>query len=125
MLQLGRNHAHRRGLNMENDRVIECLRSFMKNRETAQMGRVATLEHGKGIGGKLLKAEIREIRAKQHPKRIYIEAQCYAAGYYAREGFRICSEAHLNRCIPSTNSRIAPCAAAVISKRITSRVRNA
>ena len=85
---------------MENDRVIAYLRSFMEDRETAQMGRVATLEHGKGIGGKLLKAGIREIRAKQHPKRIYIEAQCYAAGYYAREGFRICSEEFIEDGIP-------------------------
>ena len=30
----------------------------MRDQETAQIGRVVTLEHGKGLGGKLLKAGI-------------------------------------------------------------------
>lgn len=85
---------------MENGRVTACLRSFMRDQETAQMGRVVTLEHGKGLGEKLLKAGIEEIRSKQHPRRIYIEAQCYATGFYAREGFRVCSEEFLEDGIP-------------------------
>ena len=79
----------------EDDRVIACLRSFMKDGETAQMGRVATLRHGEGLGGILLKEGIKQIRLWQNPKKIYIEAQCYATGFYAREGFRVCSEEFL------------------------------
>lgn len=35
-----------------------------------------------------------------NPAKIYIEAQCYAVGFYEREGFRICSEEFLEDEIP-------------------------
>ena len=84
----------------EDGRVVACLRSFMKDGETAQMGRVATLRHEEGLGGILLKKGIEQIRLRQNPKKIYIEAQCCATGFYAREGFRVCSEEFLEDGIP-------------------------
>ena len=84
----------------EGGRVVAYLRSFMKDGETAQMGRVATLRHGEGLGGILLKKGIEQIRLRQNPKKIYIEAQCYATGFYAQEGFRVCSEEFLEDGIP-------------------------
>lgn len=48
----------------------------------------------------LLKTGIEQIREKLHPRQIHIEAQCYATGYYAREGFRICSGEFLEDGIP-------------------------
>ena len=71
----------------ENGKVTAYLRAFMKGDETVQMGRVLTLNHGTGLGGRLLKEGIEEIREKLHPKRIYIESQCHAIGFYEREGF--------------------------------------
>ncbi|MBQ3861747.1 MAG: GNAT family N-acetyltransferase, partial [Clostridia bacterium] len=65
-----------------------------------QMGRVLTVDRGVGLGGKLLKAGIEEIRARFHPAKIYIEAQSYAVGFYAREGFRVTSEEFLEDGIP-------------------------
>jgi len=84
----------------EAGRVQACLRSFMKDQETAQMGRVVTLVHGKGLGRQLLKTGIEQIQMKQNPKRILIEAQCYATGYYEHEGFRVCSDEFLEDGIP-------------------------
>ncbi len=84
----------------ENGRVSAYLRAFLKDSMTAQMGRVLTMQHGTGMGGRLLKDGITQIREKLHPKRIYIEAQCYAAGYYEREGFRICSDTFMEDGIP-------------------------
>ena len=81
-------------------KVIGYLRSFEKEKDVIQMGRVLTIEHGKGLGGKLLKVGIEEIKTKQNPKKIFIEAQCYATGYYAREGFKVCSEEFLEDGIP-------------------------
>ena len=81
-------------------KVIGYLRSFEKEKNVIQMGRVLTIEHGKGLGGKLLKVGIEEIKTKQNPKKIFIEAQCYATGYYAREGFKVCSEEFLEDGIP-------------------------
>ena len=85
---------------MEDGRVRACLRSFMKDSETAQMGRVVTLVHGQGLGEKLLRAGIEEIRAKQAPRRIFIEAQCRAAGFYEKAGFKVCSEPFMEDGIP-------------------------
>ncbi len=84
----------------EEGKVVAYLRSFWKEKEVIQMGRVLTMEHGKGLGGKLLKAGLEEIKVKQNPKKIFIEAQCYATGYYEREGFKICSEEFLEDGIP-------------------------
>ena len=81
-------------------RVQACLRSFMKDPETAQLGRVVTLVHGKGLGRMLLRTGIEQIRLKQNPKRILIEAQCYATGFYEQAGFRICSGEFLEDGIP-------------------------
>ena len=84
----------------ENGKVTAYLRAFPKDEETVQIGRVLTIEHGTGLGGKLLKEGIGQIRSIMKPRRIYIEAQCYAAGYYEREGFGICSEEFLEDGIP-------------------------
>lgn len=64
------------------------------------MGRVLTVHHGRGLGGILLKDGIRLARDRMNAKKIFLEAQCYAVGYYAREGFRICSEEFLEDGIP-------------------------
>lgn len=94
----------------EKGKVLAYLRAFEKETEadmnentspkTVQMGRVLTVEHGKGLGGKILKEGIRLIKENMQPKRIYIEAQCYAIGYYWREGFKVCSEEFLEDGIP-------------------------
>ncbi len=84
----------------DGERFVAYLRAFAKDEDTVQMGRVLTLEHGKGLGGKLLKEGIEQIRKKQNPKKIYIEAQCYATGFYEREGFVVCSDEFLEDGIP-------------------------
>ena len=76
----------------EDGRVQACLRAFRKDAETVQMGRVLTLKHGTGLGGELLKRGVREIRVQMKPKRIMIEAQTYAIGFYEREGFLVSSD---------------------------------
>ena len=84
----------------EDGKVTAYLRAFFKDEDTVQMGRVLTLRHGEGLGGKLLREGIAQIRAKMQPAKICIDAQCYATGFYEREGFRICSEEFLEDGIP-------------------------
>ena len=84
----------------EEGKVTAYLRAFRKDADTVQMGRVLTARHGTGLGGRLLRDGIEQIVRKQNPKRIYIEAQCYAAGFYAREGFRSCSDEFIEDGIP-------------------------
>ena len=80
--------------------VVAYLRAFVKEPGVVQMGRVLTVDRGVGLGKKLLKAGIEEIRERFHPGKIYIEAQSYAVGFYAREGFRVTSEEFLEDGIP-------------------------
>lgn len=80
--------------------VLAYLRAFIKEKDEVQIGRVLTLEHGKGLGAKILKEGLEQIKEKFNPKKIYIEAQCYAIGYYEREEFCVCSEEFLEDGIP-------------------------
>ena len=83
-------------------RVAGCLRVFWKdeNEGVAQIGRVVTLQHGTGLGGKLLHAGVELAINLFKAKTIYLEAQEYAKGYYAREGFEVVSEPFLEDGIP-------------------------
>lgn len=83
-------------------KVIAYLRAFEKDSAAGivQMGRVLTTTHGIGLGGKLLKEGLKQIIAKMNPTSIYIEAQCYAIGFYEREGFIVSSEEFLEDGIP-------------------------
>ena len=86
----------------ENGKIVAYLRAFEKDTttRTVQIGRVLTLNHGMGLGGQLLKEGITQIREKLNPSTIYIEAQCYATGFYEQEGFVISSEEFLEDGIP-------------------------
>lgn len=84
----------------DNGKVAGYLRAFHKENDVVQIGRVLTVRHGTGLGGALLKEGIAQVRKKLHPKYLYIEAQCYATGYYAREGFKVCSNEFLEDGIP-------------------------
>lgn len=85
-----------------NGRIIAYLRAFEKDssEKIIQMGRVLTLTHGIGLGRNLLKEGITQIKKKWSPASIYIEAQCYATGFYEREGFVISSDEFLEDGIP-------------------------
>ncbi len=82
------------------DAVTAYMRAFRRDGATVQLGRVLTTEHGKGLGGELLKNGIEIVKEMLKPKKIYIEAQTYATGFYAREGFDVCSEEFLEDGIP-------------------------
>ena len=83
-------------------KIIAYLRAFEKDSSAkiVQMGRVLTLTHGTGLGGKLLKEGLSQVKEKMNPSSIYIEAQCYATGFYEREGFVISSGEFLEDGIP-------------------------
>ena len=87
-------------------KVLAYLRVFMREEGVAQIGRVVTLKHGTGLGGKLLKEGIRLVREEFPAQSIFLEAQCYATGFYAREGFEICTEEFLEDGIPHVGMRL-------------------
>ncbi len=83
-------------------RVAACLRVFWNNEAEgiAQIGRVVTLEHGKGLGGKMLHEGVRIAEDILKANKIYLEAQEYAIGYYAKEGFEVVSDPFMEDGIP-------------------------
>lgn len=97
----------------EEGRVTSCLRVFMreikettepeaamKEVRTAQIGRVVTLNHGEGLGGALLHEGVKIALDHYKADKIYLEAQTYAIGYYAKEGFKVVSGEFLEDGIP-------------------------
>lgn len=89
-------------------KIQACLRIYRKNDEpnTFQIGRVITVARGTGLGRKLLHEAIELIKTQMNPSRIYIGAQCYATGFYAKEGFSICSEEYMEDGIPHVHMDI-------------------
>ena len=86
----------------EEGRVTGCLRVFMRDEEkkVAQIGRVVTLVHGTGLGGILLHKGVEVALQQFQADLIYLEAQTYAIGYYAKEGFKVVSDEFLEDGIP-------------------------
>lgn len=84
----------------EDGKVAAYLRAFYRDDGIVQIGRVMTLQHGTGLGGKMLKEGIAQIKEKMNPGQLYIEAQSYASGFYEKEGFGICSDEFLEDGIP-------------------------
>ena len=80
--------------------IAAYLRAFYKEPDVVQIGRVMTMKRGAGLGGRLLHQALLEIEDHMPCRKIYLEAQSYATGFYAREGFRITSDEFLEDGIP-------------------------
>ena len=84
----------------EDGRILAYFRAFQISDDIVQLGRVLTVQRGKGLGGDLLREGIRQIRERFDPGTVYIEAQCYATGFYEKAGFTVSSEEFLEDGIP-------------------------
>lgn len=85
----------------ENGRVIAYSRIYDKvgEPETAKLGRVVNMYHGKGLGRKLMEKSIEVIKSRNY-KKVYIEAQKYAEGFYEKFGFKTVSDEFMLDDIP-------------------------
>lgn len=92
----------------KDNRIAAYLRAFPKKGEegTIQVGRVLTVDRGTGLGGRLLHESIAIIKETFQAKEIVLEAQCYATGFYEKEGFVICGEEFLEDGIPHIEMRL-------------------
>lgn len=84
-----------------------CLRMYPKPDEphTLRIGRVVTTERGKGLGRKLLHEAVEEAKRMEGIEGLYIEAQTYAIGFYAKEGFEVCSGEFIEDGFPHVQMR--------------------
>ncbi len=78
---------------MEENRVTAYLRAFYPDTDpdTVKIGRVLTLRHGNGTGRKLMEQSIRAIRENMKCRKISMDAQKHAAGFYEKLGFQVVS----------------------------------
>ena len=76
-------------------RVWAYLRAYKIDEENVKIGRVLTLSHGKGVGKELLEKSIEEIRNKFSCKKICVNAQKHAVGFYEKFGFWVVSDEFL------------------------------
>ncbi|MBR5974632.1 MAG: GNAT family N-acetyltransferase [Clostridiales bacterium] len=84
----------------ERDEAEGACAAGEKSGVVAQIGRVVTLVHGQGLGGELLHAGVHFAFHNLRAEKIYLHAQTYATGYYAKEGFRVVSEEFMEDGIP-------------------------
>jgi len=86
---------------LQDERGIRAyLRAFSRDETTAQVGRVLTLDRGKGLGMEVLQAGIRTVREQMDAEKIFIEAQTYTIDFYGKVGFRVTGEEFLEDGIP-------------------------
>ena len=81
----------------EDDRVVAYLRAYYKDgdADTVHIGRVLTLQHGRGLGKALLEKSIGALKKKMECKRICMDAQKHAIGFYEKFGFQVTSDEFL------------------------------
>ena len=84
----------------ENNEIKAYSRVFIREGSTIQIGRVLSLERQKHYGYEVMSKAIDVAKEKYKAKCIYIEAQCYAIGFYEKIGFKIISDSFLEDNIP-------------------------
>ena len=77
---------------VEDNKVVAYLRAFYNEDNVVKLGRVLTLKHGNGIGKDLLEQSLIAIKEKIKCKKICMDAQKYAVGFYEKFGFKVTSE---------------------------------
>ena len=84
------------------DNIKACLRIFVKDEETAQIGRVVTdeKERRKGLASNLIKKGIEFCKKEMKKNKVYLEGQVYCKDLYLHLGFNIISDEFLEDGIP-------------------------
>lgn len=78
-------------------KVVAYLRAFYEgnDKDTVRIGRVLTTTHGIGLGTKLMRAGIEDIKANFKCTKIRLDSQKHAIGFYEKLGFKAVSDEFL------------------------------
>ena len=93
---------------MEDGRVIAYLRAFYQDEDVVKIGRVLTVEHGHGIGRELMLQSLKAIKEKMKYKKITMDAQKYAVGFYEKFHFKVTSDDFLEEQIVHVVMELEP-----------------
>ena len=86
---------------LEDDgRVVAYLRAYRLDDETVAIGRVLSLTHKAGLGSRLMRESMPEIKARFNCKKFSLHAQTQAEGFYEKCGFSTVSEIYMEDGIP-------------------------
>lgn len=69
------------------EEIVAYLRAFRVSEETVKIGRVLTTKRNVGLGKELMKKAVSDIRDNMMCKRIMLDSQVHAVGFYERLGF--------------------------------------
>ena len=77
----------------ENGKISAYLRAFYENEEkgTVKIGRVLSVTHGIGLGKRLILETINELKKDKEIKKIVLNSQKHAVGFYEKLGFKTVS----------------------------------
>lgn len=76
----------------EKGRIMAYLRAYpAEQNSTLRIGRVLTIEHGVGLGKMLMEQTVTDIKKAGEFKRICLDSQKHAIGFYEKLGFCIVS----------------------------------
>ncbi len=86
----------------DGSKVIAYLRAFPEKEDESaiHIGRVLTLWHNKGFGRKLMEYFIDNIRKEANYKKLRLNSQKHAVGFYEKFGFKIVSDEFIIENIP-------------------------
>ena len=84
----------------ENSELVAYLRAFRVDDTSVKIGRVLTLEHGKGLGKILMNDSLEAIKSFYGCDVIKVSAQTQAQGFYARFGFVTVSDVYMEENVP-------------------------
>ena len=91
----------------QDKKVIAYLRIFPRkdDKNTLHIGRVLTLNHGTGLGRKIMEEAIKAIK-EANGKKVSLEAQTYCIGFYEKFGFEITSDEFILDGIPHVKMKL-------------------
>lgn len=84
----------------EDGQVRAYMRAYRTEDGHVKIGRVLSIVHGQGLGSRLMKLALPEIKRSYDCDAIVINAQKHALGFYEKIGFVVTSEEFLEEGIP-------------------------
>lgn len=84
----------------ENGKVSAYLRAYLTEDGCIKIGRVLSITHGIGLGTKLMKESLPEIKSKLNCRTVVVHAQKHAQLFYESLGFTVTSPDYMEEGIP-------------------------